>query len=352
MHSDPPVLEQPSNNPAGMRRVRACFHIPADTFELIYGTECEQSLTRLCDYRVAPAALDWAEPGTLPDWLGDVEVLFTGWHSRRLDAELLARMPGLRAVFHGGGTIRPLVSDEFWKRGIRISTAASVNAIPVAEFASAIILLALKRAWVLGRDYAATRRFAAIHPEVPGACGSVVGLLSLGHIGRLVRERLRALEVKVVAYDPYLPPQAFARLDVEPVSLPELMRRSDVVSLHTPLNDQTRGLIGRELLAHMKRGSSLVNTSRGGVIDQGALVDFLRTRPDVQALLDVTDPMPARPDSPLFELPNVFLTPHIAGSLGPECRRMGRLMLAEFERYLCGQPLQHAVTREQAELQT
>lgn len=352
MHTESPVLDKPSATAEGLRRVSACFQIPPDTFELIYGTECRQTLTRLCDYRDAPAGLDWADPGAFPEWLADVEVLFTGWHSRRLDAELLARMPGLRAVFHGGGTIRPLVSDEFWRRGIRISTAASVNAIPVAEFASAMILLALKRAWVLGRDYAATRKFASIHPEVPGACGSVVGLVSLGHIGRLVRERLRALEIKVVAYDPYLPPQAFERLDVESVSLPELMRRSDVVSLHTPLNDQTRGLIGRELLARMKPGSSLVNTSRGGVIDEGALVDFLRARPDVQALLDVTEPMPSRPDSPLFELPNVFLTPHIAGSLGPECRRMGRLMIAEFDRYLRGQPLQHAVTREQVDLQT
>lgn len=352
MHTEIPVLDKPANAPVGTRRVHACFQIPPDTFEMIYGPECARELTRLCDYRDSPTELDWANPGSLPEWLAEVEVLFTGWHSRRLDVELLARMPKLRAVFHGGGTIRALVSEAFWERGIRISTAASANAIPVAEFASAMILLALKRAWVLGRDYTATRKFASTHPEVPGACGSVVGLVSLGHIGRLVRERLRAFEVKVVAYDPYLPPQAFERLEVEPVSLPELMRRSDVISLHTPLNEQTRGLIGRELLTRMKRGSSLVNTSRGGVIDEGALGDFLRARPDVQALLDVTDPMPARTDSPLFELPNVFLTPHIAGSLGPECRRMGRLMLAEFERYLRSQPLQHAVTREQAELQT
>jgi phosphoglycerate dehydrogenase-like enzyme len=180
----------------------------------------------------------------------------------------------------------------------------------------------------------------------------VVGLVSLGHIGRLVRERLRAHEVTVLAYDPHLPAQAFERLDVESVSLPELMRRSDVVSLHTPLNDQTRGLINHDLLSRMKRGASLLNTARGGVVDERALVDFLRSRTDVQALLDVTDPMPSQPDSPLFELPNVFLTPHIAGSLGPECRRMGRLMVSEFERYLRGQPLQHLVTREQAELQT
>lgn len=317
MHTDTLVLDKPAAAPVGTHQICACFQIPADTFELIYGDECARALAALCDYREAATRLDWSAPHALPDWVADIEVLFTGWHSRRLDAELLARMPSLRAVFHGGGTIRPLVSEEFWRRGIRISTAASANAVPVGEFAAAMILLALKRAWGLGRDYMAKRQFACTHPDVPGACGSVVGLVSLGHIGRLVRERLRALDVQVIAYDPYLPRAAFDRLEVEPVSLPELMRRSDMVSLHSPLNDQTRGLIGRELLGCMKRGASLLNTSRGGVIDEPALVDFLRERPDVQALLDVTDPMPARPDSPLFDLPNVFLTPHIAGSPWP-----------------------------------
>ena len=343
-------LPPPSGKVQLPRTLRSAFLLPADTFDLIYGDEAAARLAEISALQPGPVSVDWAAGPDLPEWLEEIDVAFTGWHTPRFDARLLRRMPRLRAVFHGGGTIRPHVSDEFWKRGITITTAARANSVPVAEFTHGLIILSLKRAWSLNRDFLARRAFSVAHPRVPGALGSTVGIVSMGLIGRLVRERLRDLQVRVVAHDPYLPDKVFRELDVEPVSLPELMRRSDVVSLHSPLNAETRGLIGRELLDLMKPGATLVNTARGGLLREDELVAFLRRREDVQAVLDVTEPMPPNPVSPLFDLPNVFLTPHIAGSLGPECRRMGRTMLAEFERYLVGQPLLYSVSREDAVL--
>ena len=110
---------------------------------------------------------------------------------------------------------------------------------------------------------------------------------------------------------------------------------------------ETTGFVDRRLLDRMKPNATFINTARGGLVREGDLVEFLATRPDVQAILDVTDPEPPATDSPLYDLPNVVLTPHIAGSIGPECRRMGRAMVEEFQRYARGETLRYGVDREQ-----
>jgi phosphoglycerate dehydrogenase-like enzyme len=133
------------------------------------------------------------------------------------------------------------------------------------------------------------------------------------------------------------------------VSLEELFRESDVVSLHAPHTDETDGMITGEHIASMKRGATFINTARGGIVREEEMLEVLRKRPDLTAVLDVTEPEPAAADSPVFALPNVVLTPHIAGSLGLECRRMGRYMVDELRRYLNGEPLRWQVTRELVE---
>jgi phosphoglycerate dehydrogenase-like enzyme len=193
----------------------------------------------------------------------------------------------------------------------------------------------------------AQRRHPSPPLSVPSGYGSVVGLVSLGQVGRRVAERLGDLEITVLAHDPFAPESLFSELDLEPVSLEDLFARSDIVSLHTPLLPTTTGMVNTRLLSRLKPGATLINTARGGLIHEPDLITFLRARPDVQAVIDVTDPEPPVPDSPLYELPNLFLTPHIAGSIGPECRRMGRAMVEEFQRYVRGEPLCYMVNREQ-----
>jgi phosphoglycerate dehydrogenase-like enzyme len=131
-------------------------------------------------------------------------------------------------------------------------------------------------------------------------------------------------------------------------SLDEVFRRADVVSVHTPWLKETEGLITGAHIASMKPYSTFINTSRGAVVRETEMTHVLQARPDLVAVIDVTHPEPPSPDSPLFTLPNVILTPHIAGSLGAECRRMGQYMVGELERYVLGQPLRYALTRERA----
>jgi phosphoglycerate dehydrogenase-like enzyme len=168
--------------------------------------------------------------------------------------------------------------------------------------------------------------------------------------GRLVRERLRPFDLRVVAYDPYVTPEEARVIGVDLMSLEDLFESSEVVSLHSPLLPETEGMILGSHVASMKWNATLINTSRGAVVREAEMVEVLEERPDLWAVLDVTNPEPPEPGSRLYNLPNVLLTPHIAGSLGSECRRMGRLVVDELRRYVAGVPLEYEITRERAAL--
>jgi phosphoglycerate dehydrogenase-like enzyme len=324
---------------------RAFFAVPAGTYDIVYAGHPHELLDAQVQVIGGPAT---GEDLLKSPRLEEVELLYTGWGAPRLDEPMLARLPGLRAVFHAAGTIKSLVSDAFWRRGIAVTSAYAANAIPVAEFAQAAIVLSLKGFWHYERAAQRDRAWPRFI-EMPGVFRSTVGLVSLGAIGRLVVQHLKATELQIVAYDPYVTPDAAAALGVRMVSLEELFRVSDVVSLHAPLLPQTQGLITGALLDSMKPRATLLNTARGGLIREAELIEVLRRRTDLTAVLDVTSPEPPVPGSPLYELPNVVLTPHVAGSMGPECKRMGTAMAEETSRFLAGQPLRWSITRAQCE---
>jgi len=167
-------------------------------------------------------------------------------------------------------------------------------------------------------------------------------------IGRLVCSLLRPFDVRVIAYDPFATAETAASLGVTLGSLDECFARADVVSLHTPWLPETEKMITGAHFRSMRKDATFINTARGAVVDEPAMVEVLQQRPDLTAILDVTYPEPPKPGSPLYTLPNVILTPHIAGSMDTECRRMGRYAVDECRRFLAGQPLKWHVTRERA----
>lgn len=309
----------------------------------IYSDASIQRIRKHVD--LLPASMDkdnWREHR---DTLAEVELIFSGWGMAKMDASFLEAAPRLRHVFYGSGSVRSFYGSEALERGVGISSAWRANAVPVAEFSHAAIILSLKRLWRIQRIVRQTRTWKKPIP-VPGAFRSVVGLTSLGAIGRMVAQHLATHALSVLAYDPFISPAEASEWGVTLVDLPTLFRESDVVSIHTPDLPETRGLVNRELLSSMKEGATLINTARGRVIDEDALIDVLRTREDLEAILDVTADEPDNADSPLWDLPNAQLSPHIAGSMDKECRRMGEYMVEELERYMKGEPLQHLVTEE------
>jgi phosphoglycerate dehydrogenase-like enzyme len=275
----------------------------------------------------------------------EVEMIFSGWGMVLMDEVFLQRFPRLKVVFYAAGTVRSFVTDAFWARRILLTNAGAANAVPVCEFTISQILFALKHGWQKALHIRKHRKFPPRN-QAPGAYETTVGLLSLGEIGRLVAERLQPYDLNVVAYDPYFPPEEAARLGIKMVSLDEVFIHSDVVSCHTPLISETDRMIRGAHFEMMKPGSTFLNTARGRVIAEEEMIAVLKMRPDIFALLDVTQNEEPAEHSPLYTLDNVVLTPHIAGSLGRECHRMGKLMTEELDRYLAREPLRYAIDEE------
>jgi phosphoglycerate dehydrogenase-like enzyme len=332
-----------------MSKLKGLFVIEPNWFDLIYSPKDRARLRPRLDF--PDHAISPGEIQQNLHLLKDVDLLFSGWWGTKLDQTLLNAAPRLQAVFFGGGSVRKVVSDEFWNRAIPLSTAAAANAVPVAEFTFAQIIFSLKHVWGYARELQSTRRYISYQPEgrrAPGAYKSTIGIVSLGLIGRRLREMLRMLDVRVLAYDPYVTGDEAEALGVELVPLDVLFKQSDVVTLHTPLLNETEGLVTGAHIASMKHGATLINTARGPIIREDEMIEVLRQRLDLFALLDVTVEEPLSPDSPLHSLTNVFLTPHIAGSMDGECCRMGEYMIDEAERFLNGETLQWEITRESA----
>ena len=287
-------------------------------------------------------SLEWTKHR---ETLAQTDVIFSGWGAPLLDEALLEASPRLKAVFYAGGSVRYCLTDAFWRRGIRVTSANLMNAIPVSEYTASAILLGLKRFWHYAQQTRVEHRFQN-SGAVTGSYRTTVGLISYGSIARLVRKRLSNSDLKIIVYDPFLSDEQAKREEVQLVTLDELFSLSDAVSLHAPLRKETTGLIRGHHFERMKPGTIFINTARGEIVNESEMISCLSRRMDLQAILDVTAPEPPEPGSALYSLPNVVLTPHIAGSLGNECRRLGHSMADEFVRFIRGEPLQWELSAE------
>ena len=276
--------------------------------------------------------------------LDRVEVLITGWGAPRLDAALLDAAPRLEAVLHAAGTVKPYLDGAVLERGVRVSSAAAANAVPVAEYAVAMIVLAGKRVLPIARRYRELQEDFDIEAAFPGMgnYGQRIGIIGASKIGRLVIDMLAAYTYEVVVYDPYLSDTEAAELGVASVSLDELLRTSDVVSVHAPSLPSTRDLVDARGIGLLRPGATLLNTARGELVDQEALTRRV-VAGEIFAILDVTVPWVLATDHPLYTSEHALLTPHIAGSLGAELGRLSAAMLEELRRIARGQPLRHEI---------
>jgi phosphoglycerate dehydrogenase-like enzyme len=290
---------------------------------------------------------------TPPGDLANIEVLIGGWGAATLDAAALDRLPALRLLAYGAGTVKSVVTDELWARGVAVSSAAAANAVPVAEFTFAAIIMIAKDVFRVRDTYREVRGEQAVMGTGPcgplGTHGLKVGVIGASKIGRMVLERLRTLDVELALRDPYLDPSEVDELGATPMGLDELCGWADIVTVHAPELPATRHLIDAERLALMRDGAWLINTARGSIVDTAALeAECASGR--LACFIDTPDPEPLPPTSPLWDLPNAVLTPHIAGSMGNEVARMGRLAVEEVGRFMVGEPLHYEVRAEDLDL--
>lgn len=277
--------------------------------------------------------------------LADVDILITGWGCPVVSSEVVKAAPRLRLISHAAGTVKFTVDPAVYAAGIRVTHAADANAVPVAEFTLASIIFANKRVFELRDRYRADpgrRTSYALMDEPIGNYHRVVGLIGASRIGRRVARFLEAFDFTVLLFDPFVAADDPIAETTQIVDLDTLLARSDVVSIHAPSLPSTRAMIGAGQLALMKDGSALINTARGALVDEAALIAELRTG-RIQAIIDVTDPEIPALGSPFYDLPNVFLTPHVAGAVGTERLRLGQMAIEEVERFVEGRPLEFEV---------
>lgn len=320
--------------------------------QLVQELEFEAQLPRLEGVALVERwnGVDRPDLALITDIVRRARVVITGWGTPAL-APLEHWAPDQFAVglvMHSAGTVKHLVPFAALERGLLVSSANMALAEAVAEFTLGAIVLGRRQI------FAGAARLRAGHGHVSSSeCfevrGTTIGIIGASTIGRKVLHLLAPLGATLLLHDPYCPPADAAALGAELVSLPELMRRSDTVSLHAPITSATIGMLGAVEFAAMPDGALFINTARGRLVDHDALLRELQTG-RISALLDVTDPNePLPPDSPLLALENCTVLPHIAGISRQARQRQGQISIDETLRFLTGAPLQYRILPERWE---
>ena len=283
-----------------------------------------------------------------PEKFKATEYIFSTWGMPTFtEEEIKSYLPSLKAVFYGAGTVQAF-ARPFLNCGIKVFSAWAANAVPVAEYTVAQIILANKGFFQSSRLAKTGDRKAASQcfRSYPGNYDVKIGIIGAGMIGKLVINMLKRSNLEVLVFDPFLPDETAAELGVEKVNLETLFKECQVVSNHLANNAQTQGMLGGKLFESMLPNATFINTGRGAQVVEQDLINTLKSRPDLTALLDVTFPEPPEEGSELYTLPNCILTPHIAGSSGNEVRRMGEYMKEEHQNFLKNEPYKYEVTLE------
>ncbi|BCO85251.1 phosphoglycerate dehydrogenase [Mycobacterium paraintracellulare] len=258
-----------------------------------------------------------------------------------VDAEVLAAAPKLKIVARAGVGLDNVDVDAATERGVLVVNAPTSNIHSAAEHALALLLSAARQ--IPAAD-SSLREHTWKRSSFSGTeiFGKTVGVVGLGRIGQLVAQRLSAFGTHLIAYDPYVSPARAAQLGIELLTLDELLARADFISVHLPKTPETAGLIGKDALAKTKPGVVIVNAARGGLVDEAALADAVRSGHVRAAGLDVFSKEPCT-DSPLFELPQVVVTPHLGASTEEAQDRAGTDVAASVKLALAGEFVPDAV---------
>jgi phosphoglycerate dehydrogenase-like enzyme len=329
---------------------RILFHLPHTSLQRCFHP---LELRRLTEMFSLSLPEEGEEPAALfkrfQEHAVDADAVVTGWGTPPLTSDMLDGAPRVKAICHSAGTIRRLVPSDIWERSIRVCSANDALAVGVAETTLGMIIAGLKnffgaRDWTREGGWSALT-FGDDKPSVTETFRKTIGIVSASSVGRQLIRLLASFDVTVLVYDPYLSDAQAAALGVETVSLQELAERSDVFTIHAPSLPETKGLVSREILSLLPDGAIVINTARGDIIDQDALVLEL-TAGRLRAFLDVTWPEPPEKNHPLRFLPNVVLTPHLAGAVTNGCFRQGALVVDQLLDLAAGRETRGEITAQ------
>ena len=274
--------------------------------------------------------------------IGDYDFCVTGWGSRKFTDDILDISKNLKLIGHTAGTVIPIVDRSVFDRGIKVVNANSYLAKSTAEFA---VVMMMAGAWNLNEQNVNMKNDIWSDSENQsflGVAGRTIGIIGYGEISQEVIRLLQSFEVEILLYSSYCPEEEAKRLGITLVGLDELLKRSDIVSLHNTLTEQSRGMLGKRELSLMRDGSLLVNTARQPIIDNDALLAEMKSGRLLGAI-DVYEAEPIPKDHPLLSCKNVFCAPHIGGFGKRWKSRLAELVADNILLFLDGKELKNEV---------
>lgn len=275
----------------------------------------------------------------------DADIAITSWLNTSLTAEILDECPNLKLVIHAAGSVKPIVSDELFERGIKLVASTKPLGIGVAETSLGFAISASKNFYQLNRDIHSGGYNENLN-KVKELYELKVGVVSAGFVGRHFISLIKNFGVDILLYDPFVSEDQASALGCQKVEFEELLRNSDILSIHAPSLPETYHMFDEKALSLMKTDAVLINTSRGALIDETALYNHMKKGNLKYACLDVYDPEPLLPENPLRTLDNVIMTPHIAGLATNGKQRIGAHVAEQVEKFIKGEPLECVVTKE------
>jgi D-3-phosphoglycerate dehydrogenase len=251
-------------------------------------------------------------PGELREALSDCEGLVVRSETKVTD-ELMESAAKLRVIGRAGVGVDNIDVPAATARGIVVMNAPDGNTITTAEHTLALLVALARNIPQANSSVKAAKweRKRFIGAELQG---KTLGIIGLGRIGRAVAARARAFGMKIVAHDPFIAPDQARDLEIESASMDEVFSRADFLTVHTPLTSETRGLVGAQAFARMRKGVRIINCARGGLVDEAALYEAIKSGVVAGAALDVFEQEPPPPDHPLLGLEEVIVTPHLGAS--------------------------------------
>ncbi|WP_165842159.1 hydroxyacid dehydrogenase [Paenibacillus xerothermodurans] len=325
--------------------------IPRNLVHLFFTPGSLDKLNRLGEVVWNPYDRPFTEQ-ELAERIRGVDTVITSWKSAPFTDAVLHHADRLQWIAHMAGSVKPILpTTEVYQRGIRVLNSNYAIAVSVSESVLALILALGHKIVPVDKVMRAGGNAKSSTYETCELRGRTVGLVGLGMVAREVIRLLQPFQVRILGYDPFISKAKAEELGVELRQLHELLAESDVISLHAPKVPETYQMIGRHELSFIRDGALLINTARGDLIDESALIEELRLG-RFNAALDVFALEPLATDSELRRMDNVIVRPHLAG-VNPDSRlRIGTLMVEELERALQGAPLRFEVKEEQLAIMT
>lgn len=295
----------------------------------------------------------WDGNENFKEFLKGATIIITSWNSPEITSSIFSFAPDLKFVMHSAGSIKSIVEKEVMEKGVRVSSCSNVLGKFVAITTLGYILISVKKIFWWNdfiKNTGKWRENEKLMEYTDEIVGPDIGIISLSNVGKNLLQFLKVFGEKIYVYDPYWSEERIKNFGGKKVNtLLELAQKCEIIALCAPLTEETKGMIGKEFFKNMKDGSVFINTARGAIIDENALIEELK-KERIFACLDVTYPEPPDETSPLRKLKNVVISPHIAGLVKNGLKELGKFSVEEVLRFIRGEKLENEIIYEKLDI--